>query len=345
MSLLPAMSDPSELRPWHRQAWEELIAADRRGKLGHALLLSAAPGTGLRAFAGCLVSYLLNLPQHRDIDPAERVHPDLLWLRREQVEEDGVPKKVRKWILAAQMQTLRTYLVNHPVGRRKLAVIELAEHLNRYAANALLKSLEEPVPDTYIVLLSHAPGRLPPTVLSRCTRISLARPGPSSSLAWLSTRCASGPETEAAFWLTGEAPQGVLDLLAGRDFSILLQAIPGLTRTLENRRFDAELARRLGVLDGAMVNTCCQRWLVAALTAVLTKDSGHLQRGQDFLGPAQVLRELSSDQLVALYDHCQRQRLMLTDLANPNPASLLDNLLILWIRTLRTRTNSKHSNV
>jgi Tfp pilus assembly protein PilZ len=70
----------------------------------------------------------------------------------------------------------------------KIAVIEPAERMNAAAANALLKTLEEPPPSTYLILVSAAPGRLPATVRSRCSRMVAPVPDAGASRAWLAAQ-------------------------------------------------------------------------------------------------------------------------------------------------------------
>jgi DNA polymerase-3 subunit delta' len=72
-------------------------------------------------------------------------------------------------------------------------VIYVAEEMNPAAANALLKSLEEPPADTFFILVSHHPQRLPPTILSRCRRLATPRPADDEAAKWLSAEGARDP--------------------------------------------------------------------------------------------------------------------------------------------------------
>jgi DNA polymerase-3 subunit delta' len=69
--------------------------------------------------------------------------------------------------------------------RAKVAVIAPADRMNPAAANALLKTLEEPPPSTYLLLVSERPARLPPTIVSRCRRVAAPRPSADAAKAWL----------------------------------------------------------------------------------------------------------------------------------------------------------------
>jgi DNA polymerase-3 subunit delta' len=82
--------------------------------------------------------------------------------------------------------------------RAKVAVIAPAERMNAAAANALLKTLEEPPPGTYLILVSDRPGRLPPTILSRCRKLAAPFPAPDTAGGWLAAAGVEAPEVALA---------------------------------------------------------------------------------------------------------------------------------------------------
>lgn len=96
-------------------------------------------------------------------------HPDLLWIQRGHDERSGNPKKnitIEQVRQATERLSQTSFL-----GGPSVAVIDGAEHLSLEAANALLKTLEEPAPHTFLILLCHDPASLPATVLSRCQQV------------------------------------------------------------------------------------------------------------------------------------------------------------------------------
>jgi DNA polymerase-3 subunit delta' len=90
-------------------------------------------------------------------------------------------------------------------GAYKVAIITPADSLNRFAANALLKTLEEPPPRTLLVLVVTQPSRLPATILSRCQRIRIRAPGRKEAISWLESTCGAG-DWNAVLDTLGEAP-------------------------------------------------------------------------------------------------------------------------------------------
>lgn len=138
------------------------------GKAGIALdfakrLLGAAPD----AFAGPLV-ITAGDPVARLVDAG--THPDLVRVQRllREAKKGEAPSFARN-ITVDQIRQLSRFLHLAPsMAPRRVVLIDAAEDMERGAANALLKSLEEPPGDTVFLLISHAPGRLLPTIRSRC---------------------------------------------------------------------------------------------------------------------------------------------------------------------------------
>ena len=156
------------------RAWE----GDR---LHHAWLLAGPRGLGKAAFAWRAARRLLgasadgaDLASGAD-DPVNRLivaraHPDLLVLERE--TEDGKP---RRNIPVDEARRLPEFFSKAPaLAAHRVAIIDAADDLNVNSANAVLKTLEEPPPRGVLLLITHAPGRLLPTIRSRCRRLGFA---------------------------------------------------------------------------------------------------------------------------------------------------------------------------
>ena len=190
--------------PWTAQARASLTAAQRAGRLPHALLIHESPGAGGEWLAhwsarlalcerpespcgNCIACRRVLAWQHPDL---MRVAPleDSRQIRIEQLRE-----------LAADLA-----LTSHAGGWR-VAILSPADSLNRFAANALLKTLEEPPPRTLLMLVATEPSRLPATVLSRCQRLALRAPQRAAAVAWL-TEVRGSADWNGALDAIGEAP-------------------------------------------------------------------------------------------------------------------------------------------
>lgn len=178
-------------------------AARTRGRLHHAWLLTGPEGVGKATFAYRAARRLLGAPPSPEhgvlgADPghpvsrqvAARSHPDLLVLEREGV--DGKPRRV---IPVDDARRLAEFFSKSPASApHRVAIVDAADDLNINAANAILKTLEEPPPRGVLLMTSHAPGRLLPTIRSRCRRLAFAAPGVEAATAFVSRRAAVNPE-------------------------------------------------------------------------------------------------------------------------------------------------------
>ena len=160
-----------------RTAWDSRA-------LHHAWLLAGSRGVGKAHFARKAAVRLLSeaagppadlpdleTPQDHPIAKlvAAGSHPDLRWLERLENEKTG---NLARNITVTQVRELGEFLALTPaLSPWRAVVIDSVDDLEKSAANALLKMLEEPPPNTVFLLVSHAPGRLLPTIRSRCRRL------------------------------------------------------------------------------------------------------------------------------------------------------------------------------
>lgn len=179
--------------PWLTEPLATIEAAAGRDRLGHGWLISGPADIGKRDLVYVLASRLLHgrtgtaiprpaspaeiVARYAELDDVDGWHPDLHRVRAEEGKLSIAVDQVRE-------MTATLALTPHVAGL-KIVVIESAERMTTEAANALLKSLEEPTPNTYLFLLAERPGRLAATIRSRCQRLTLKRPARAATLAWL----------------------------------------------------------------------------------------------------------------------------------------------------------------
>ena len=233
----------AEIYPWQQPLWQQLAG---RSQHAHAYLLHGPSGIGKRALAERLMAYLLcQSPSGLDACGnckschllAAGTHPDNFVLE---------PEEADKPIKVDQVRELVDFVVQTAqLGGRKVVLLEPAEAMNLNAANALLKSLEEPPANTLFFLMAHSPGRLLPTIRSRCRILRLRALDDADLTRALNAIGAELPEDEARRrLLLDQAGGSVRDALMLTRFSGL-DIVSELQKLVDAPRFDAAAAYRV----------------------------------------------------------------------------------------------------
>ncbi|WP_029355966.1 DNA polymerase III subunit delta' [Bosea sp. 117] len=161
-----------------REAWDA-------GRLPHALLIGGPQGVGKATFAYRVARFVLagqharydqddpiNVPKDHPVfrQVAAQSHPDMLVLRRVPGEGGRLPTMIP----AEQVRRVRSFFGSTAaLGGWRVCIVDTLDEMNAQGANALLKTLEEPPARSLFLLISHAPGRLLPTIRSRCRAVPL----------------------------------------------------------------------------------------------------------------------------------------------------------------------------
>jgi DNA polymerase-3 subunit delta' len=251
---------------WIDSEMQTLTAAHAAGRMPHALLIHEAPGSGGDWLAQWTARLVLcqstpgapcgACPSCHRVASAQ--HPDLMVL---QPIEDSRQIRIEQVRELSQELSLTAHQ-----GAYKVAIITPADTLNRFAANALLKTLEEPSPQTLLMLVVTQPSRLPATILSRCQRIRLRAPGRKQAVAWLEAAKGAG-DWDAVLDTLGEAP-----MLAGDvDPKAVVQVGQEVRRGLEDAATGSgdpvATAEKWARADLPLRLRCIENWLTERIRA------------------------------------------------------------------------------
>ena len=191
-----------ESYPWHEPVLTAIKQRWQQDALPSAIGLFCAEGWGGQTLLTAATSLLLQLPN--DKDPAELAHPDLRWIAPE-----GASIKID------QIRALNAFAVQTPqIASRKVVAVLDAHLMNINAANTLLKTLEEPPPNTHILLSTQYWNRLLPTIRSRCQCFQV-RPLAGQAETWLNQQGLSF--SAQRFAQAGYAPLSMRDQFAELD--------------------------------------------------------------------------------------------------------------------------------
>lgn len=320
------MSVPN-IYPWQQHDWVRL--QQLRQRLPHAVLFHGEVGIGKLAlaehWAASLLCENLNIDGHAcgSCDScgwfAQYGHPDYRRVRPDALEteevDDGVEseestskkttKTPSKEIRVEQVRALSTFM-NVSTHRAGLRVVLLypAEALNTTAANTLLKTLEEPPPNTLFLLLTHRIDRLLPTILSRCQRFALAPPDAATASAWLASQDVAQPER----WLAeyGGAPLAALAAAQGEAMPEKDDWLNQLSRPQSINPI--AVAERLQKASLSELVAWQQRWLHDLLSLKLGARVRYFPHRQQSL--AQLAAQVSAERLQqAVRDAANRRKI------------------------------------
>ena len=230
------------------KAVEAFTSAWKSRRLHHAWLLAGPKGVGKATFAKAAAARLLaeaagppvqlpGLETPPDHPIAHLIaagsHPDFRWLERLEKEKGGLARNIS----VDQVRSLGDLLAMTPsMSPWRAIVIDAADDLEASAANALLKMLEEPPAKTLFFLVSHAPGRLLPTIRSRCRRLDFGKLGDDAMTSLLSRYLPSENPASLIEFANGSIGRALaiaeLDLapLEGEAVAILRQGDPDNSR-------------------------------------------------------------------------------------------------------------------
>ncbi len=158
----------------HEEPWREWRAALQSDRMHHAWILAGPQGVGKGSFALAAAAELVaepGVPQ-----PRPEAHPDIIIPEHPPENKEEAKKReageaftTKRSIPIDEIRAMQHRLNTRPsMGSRRAVIIDPADDMEKGAVNALLKSLEEPPVGTYFLLVTHRPGRLLPTVRSRC---------------------------------------------------------------------------------------------------------------------------------------------------------------------------------
>jgi DNA polymerase III subunit delta' len=159
----------------HDDNMRAFASAMHAGKLHHGWILSGPRGLGKAHFARQAATSLVDPDTQHAALIARGNHPDIILISRlpkdppKDGEEAAPNAELKRSISVDQIRNLQARLTTRPgLSKKRAVILDAADDLDRNAANALLKCLEEPPAGTYFFLVSHSSDRLLPTIRSRC---------------------------------------------------------------------------------------------------------------------------------------------------------------------------------
>ncbi len=308
----------AELLPWQQSIWLKLQERIQQQRLPHALLLHGQEGSGKGHFALLLAKNLL-CQQPEDSDnscPSCKLfeagtHPDFKVLQPEEDKTILAIDQVREMVLQ--------FSYTPQISSRQVVVVNPAESMNVNAANSLLKTLEEPAGDGVIILVSHAPASLLPTIRSRCQQLAFPPPSRTEALDWLQQRL--GNKSEMALRLAEGAPLRALALAESSDH--YQQMGDELIALLRGSANPIRVAIRWSKLDTLTTLRWLQQWVVAII-----REGGEGVAVEPLLSLTKLLQPVDRKRIFLFYDKLIEAIAISTTAINKE--LLFEGILIEW---------------
>lgn len=313
--------------PWQAGVWQRLCRQHEDGRLPHALMLVGPVGIGKGQLARALAAYLLcQAPQSAAACGRCKACELLLAGTHPDLARVG-PEEGSRVIKIDQVRSVTEFIAKTAQqGGRKVAIIEPVEALNTNAANALLKSLEEPSGDTVLILVSQHPSGVLATIRSRCQLLELGLPSEEDSLAWL-TPLAVGQDPRHLLQCAGGAPLAAFTLLEGDALAWRETLAGGLAAIAGGRQSAVAMAAELQSGDPLVAVEHLLRWLQLGLRS--RSGRPHEASGTEAT-LLDLLARVPQPLLFRFWDKLIRCKRQLLSSANPNKQLLLEEMLLDW---------------
>jgi DNA polymerase-3 subunit delta' len=318
--------------------WQQVLARVNNGSLPHALLLTGGNGIGKREFALQLAQLLLcetfqakpvgdnPLPcghcQACALNKA-MTHPDFKWVE---------PESEGKIISIDQIRELSEFfgLKSH-YGLGQVAIIHPAEKMNKFAANSLLKTLEEPSASSLIILVTSQPSALLPTIRSRCQQVPFQQPSAETSVQWLKSNATAYDDTKikAMLHLANGGPLEALQYLNSNTLELVEQLLASFVNLTLGRADPVTVAKVWAETDVFSLI----KWLIMWTSHMIRLKNGLQSPDSYSVGESPLKKLAAGVDLLALFRFLDKlteaQRLLGSQ---ANVQLLLEDLLIVWLQ-------------
>lgn len=322
--------------PWQEKQWKQVWSAYQAGRLPHGLLLTGMAGIGKLHFAEHLAQALLCQKMAASDEPCGLCHACRLALTAAHPNIHLVtPEKEGHAIKVDQIRDLAEFVQQSSMQQGlRIVIINPAHSMNVNAANALLKTLEEPAEGAIIILVTDQAGSILPTIKSRCQRILFPRPEQEIALKWLSQADSASSSDdirdEQALRLAHGAPLAALAIKKDDILPLRTELFRALSDLANKKADPLALAAKWQKSDPVQWLDLLAGWTADLLRLQLGADAAQLHN-QDF---AAELTTTAANIPIKRNQHVMQRavkmRGQLSAGLNYNKQLLMESLLIHW---------------
>lgn len=319
-----------ELYPWQHTQWAQLA---NRTQHPHAYLFHGPQGIGKHVLAQRLGQLLLcsNPQQHQPCGQCKSClllsagsHPDFYAVQ---------PEEADKAIRVDQIRALVDFVgTTAQLGGRKLVLLDPAEAMNTQAANALLKSLEEPSGDTVLLLVTHQLSSLLPTIRSRCVKQACRVPSPSEAVRWLQAQLPEVSKEDLAQLLSLARGFPLQAFRLHEQGAVQWQnlMLEELDKLRQGQQWPSAVADAWQAIPLLLIFDWFYQWTLLLVRQQITRSPCQIPNPllRDYL--YRLTAQTECTQVLAFQDWLLQQRHAVQNRANLNRTLLLEALLVQW---------------
>lgn len=334
------LSKETACYPWQRQQWQHLLSLKIKQQMPHALLLVGYRGLGKLSFAQNLAKTLLCTQGQsescnicRDCYLYEVAsHPDYNLLSP-QAEATAIKiDEIRRLILIANQTPQQ--------AASKVIVIEPAEAMNMAAANALLKTLEEPPGKTHFLLVSHQLNQLPATIRSRCQIIRFSAPTFEDGCAWIKQQGKQQHNIELMLSLADHSPLLAMQLMQTTYLEQRNELLADLERLIMTNVSLVGIAEQWLKKDYKLIIKLLLNFIVDMIRLKSQLNLGYITNKDIVVSLQTLASSFEQASLYVLLDKLYHLRQLLMGTANINPQLLLEDFLATLVTIKNIPTDS-----
>ena len=320
--------------PWQQEQQQQLWHAKQQARLPHALLFTGIAGTGKAQFADGFTRTLLCqqvTPQGDYCNQCHacrliqgRAHPNVLWIEPEKegqaIKVDRI-RDVSEFISQSSLQ-----------GEYRVVIIHPAHAMNINAANALLKTLEEPASGALIILISAQSGQLPATILSRSQRVLFPVPKKEQALHWLKSQLTDNTlDPELLLNLAQGAPLAALKLVHDEIVPIRQELFQIFYRLSKNQCDPLKAAATLQAINPLWLIDFSLSWSMDLLRLQLGESVDRIMNKDYGTQLTELKQQTQLNNNTDFMNYLQQLRKQLCVGINLNKQLVVEGLLLRWL--------------
>jgi len=322
--------------PWQTNQWLQLSRTKQENRLPHALLFLGIRGTGKAHFTEEFIrAQLCQCVSQKTDSKADcecrscrlvtgRSHPNVLWIE---------PEKQGSVIKVDQVREITDFVNQTSLqGEYRFVVINPANNMNASAANALLKTLEEPASGSILILISEQSSLLPATILSRCQHIHFPSPPSEIALDWLKIKLTDNTvDPELVLRLANGAPLAAMQLVQDNILAARVHLLQTLYALSQKQADPVKSVSNLKDLELTQIIDFTLNWIIDLLRLHLEGNEKEIIN-KDFSQQLTDLHQRSLPRDIVRYmDYLQQLRSQIIKGINLNKQLMTENILIRWM--------------